>query len=144
MKTPDQHLQNDMSKIMEHFEPLKPKSEPKLYKKHLQPDKINHNHLIDYRDHRLFGIFGYILHDWYIDFCNQLDKLLEINDSDEYFELDIRFLPEHGYYFEMTFLDDNIDVDFRHDIKINGNKPNIEREIKESFSDLLQIIKYSI
>jgi len=144
MKTPDQHLQNDITKIMEHFEPLKPKDELKYYKQHLQPAKNNPNHLMDYRDHRLFGIFCYILHDWYIDFCNQLDELLEIDDSHEYFEFEIKFNTKIGYYFEMEFDSFDIGVQNNWIITINGNKPNIERQIKDAFTELLQEIKDSI
>ena len=126
-----QILQNDITKIMAHFEPLN----TKCYKQHFTQSKLISSHYIDKRKHAIEYALADFTSSSYDNMYDKIEKHFRSRgqgyDPADVFEIEIKFSKTRGYYYLIEF------ETFEYRINITGNKKNIESEVKTAFDEIL-------
>ena len=128
---PYQHLQNDITNIMSHFEPLNVKH----YKQHFTQSKTIESWFFDKRKHKIEYAISDFTSERYDFMYQQIEKHFRSRgqgyDPADVFEIEIKFSKTRGYYYLIEF------ETFEYRINITGNKKNIESEVKTAFDEIL-------
>ena len=128
---PYQHIQNDITQIMAHFEPLSVKH----YKQYFTQSSLISSHYIDKRKHAIEYALADFTSEKYDNMYDKIEKHYRSRgqgyDPADVFDMEIKFSKTRGYYYLIEF------ETFEYRINITGNKKNIENEVKNAFDEIL-------